>query len=156
MLSTERIEVNAFVKEVTEDFFVKRKPNIFLHQQPLFIEADKEKLSQAITNIFSNAKKYSDPKSPIIIDIKFDFESNMIGIRVSDKGIGMTSAQQSKLFTRYYRANPEGEVMGTGLGLSYVKEILEMHCGGVEVQSQKGEGSQITLWIPAIDNLKLH
>ncbi len=155
LLSTEPLEVNAFVREAAGDFFVKRKPIISLHQKPIFIEADKEKLSQAIINIFSNAKKYSDENIPISIDITLDTESNMVGIKVADKGIGMTHAQQSQLFTRFYRANPEGNITGTGLGLCFVKEVLELHCGGVEVHSQKAEGTQVTLWIPTIDDLTL-
>jgi signal transduction histidine kinase len=80
----------------------------------------------------------------------------MLGIKVADKGIGMTPVEQSQLFTRFYRANREGNIVGTGLGLCFTKEILELHSGGVEVQSQKGEGTQVTLWIPTVDNSKLH
>ena len=154
LLSTNTVEVNAFVKEVVEDYFVKRKPIISLNQEAIFIEAVKEKLSQAMINIFSNAIKYSDENSLISIEITLDIDSNMVGIKVADEGIGMTHAEQSKLFTRFYRANPEGSITGTGLGLSFVKEILELHCGGIEVHSQKGEGTQVTLWIPTIDYLK--
>ncbi len=153
LLCTDNVEVNAFVMEVAEEYFLKRKPIISPHHEAIFIEADKEKLSQAIINIFSNANKYSHENSPISIDITLDIDSNMVGIQVADKGIGMTNAEQSKLFTRFYRANPEGSITGTGLGLSFVKEILELHCGGVEVHSQKGAGTQVTLWIPTIDNL---
>jgi signal transduction histidine kinase len=68
----------------------------------------------------------------------------------------MTPVQQSQLFTRFYRANPEGNIVGTGLGLCFVKDILELHCGGVEVHSAKGEGTQVTLWLPSVDNATLH
>jgi signal transduction histidine kinase len=155
-LATEKVEVNSFVEGIAEEFFANTKADIHLYKQSIYIDADKEKLSQAIINILSNAKKYSNEGSPIMIDITLDTDSNMLGIKVADKGIGMTPVQQSQLFTRFYRANPEGNIVGTGLGLCFVKEILELHCGGVEVQSQKGEGTQVTLWIPTVDNSKLH
>lgn len=155
-LNTEKLEVNQFIEEIAKDFFVYNKPVLKKLLKPVFIDADKEKLTQAITNVFSNAKKYSDENTPIYITINLDVESNMVGIQVADKGIGMTPAQQSQLFTRFYRANPEGNVVGTGLGLCFVKEILELHAGGVEVQSQKGQGTQVTIWLPTANNATLH
>lgn len=155
-LCTEKFEVNDFVEAVAKDFFVGKKPTLSKSFKPIFIDADKEKLTQAIINIFSNAKKYSDEASPIAISINLDNDSNMVGIQVADKGIGMTPVQQSQLFTRFYRANPEGNIVGTGLGLCFVKDILELHCGGVEVHSAKGEGTQVTLWLPSVDNATLH
>jgi signal transduction histidine kinase len=155
-LSTEKLEVNSFVNSIAEEFFAETKAEIHPFKQSIFIDADKEKLSRAIINILSNSKKYSDEGSPISITINLDDDSHMVGIQVADKGIGMTPVQQSQLFTRFYRANPEGNIAGTGLGLCFVKEILELHCGGVEVQSQKGEGTQVTLWIPTVDNSKFH
>ncbi len=156
VLDTERVEVNSFVENIAEEFFAKTKADIQPFKQSIYIDADKEKLSQAIINIFSNAQKYSNEGSPILVDITLDTDTNMLGIKVADKGIGMTPLQQSQLFTRFYRANPEGNISGTGLGLCLAKEILELHCGGVEVQSQEGEGTQVTLWIPTVDNSKLH
>ena len=155
-LNTEKLDVNEFVEEIAKDFFVYRKPIVTKLPKPIFIDADKEKLTQAIINIFSNAKKYSDESSSINININLDTDSNMVGIQVADKGMGMTPIQQSQLFTRFYRANPEGNIVGTGLGLCFVKEILELHFGGVEVHSQKGEGTQVTLWLPTVDNSTLH
>lgn len=155
-LATEKVEVNSFVNGIAGEFFTKRKVEVHLFKQSIYIDANKEMLLQAIINIFSNAQKYSNEGSPILVDITLDTDSNMLGIKVADKGMGMSPVQQSQLFTRFYRANPEDNIAGTGLGLCFTKEILELHCGGVEVQSQKGEGTQVTLWIPAVDNSKLH
>lgn len=154
-LHTEKLEVNSLIEEVAKDFFVYRKPIINKYLNPIFIEADKDKLTQVIINVFSNAKKYSNENSPILININRDIESGMVGIQVVDQGIGMTPIQQSKLFTRFYRANPEGNIVGTGLGLCFVKEILELHSGGIEVHSKKDEGTYVTLWLPTVDNSKL-
>ena len=155
-LCTEQFEVNNFIAEIAQDFFASNKPVVTKSLKPVLIDADKERLTQAVTNVFSNAKKYSDENTPIHINIKLDTDSKMVGIQVVDKGIGMTPAQQSQLFTRFYRANPEGNIVGSGLGLCFVKEILELHSGGVEVQSQKGQGTEVTIWLPTVDNSTLH
>ena len=147
-LVTERFEVNAFVQALARDFFADRQVIFKLAAKPIFIDADQAKLSNAIINVFSNAQKYSAQASPISISTYLDETSSMVGIQVADKGIGMTAIEQSKLFTRFYRANPEGNIVGSGLGLCLVKEILELHAGGVEIHTQKNEGTQVTLWLP--------
>ncbi|MFZ6863492.1 sensor histidine kinase [Undibacterium sp. Ji67W] len=72
---------------------------------------------------------------------------NEIGIRVSDQGIGLTPAQLSRLFERFFRADPSGNIPGTGLGMCIVKEIIELHGGRVDVQSEKNVGTTVTLWL---------
>lgn len=154
-LSTQKIEINTFVTEIAKDLFINPPVILKTSTRPIFIEADKEKITQALINIYSNAIKYSDKNRSIQIIVLLDIETNMVGIQVKDQGIGMTPAEQSQLFTRFYRANPDGHIVGTGLGLCLVKEILQLHAGGVEVQSQKGKGTQVTLWIPTVANSKL-
>jgi signal transduction histidine kinase len=70
------------------------------------------------------------------------------GLRVSDQGIGMTESQLSRVFERFFRADPSGTILGTGLGMCLVKELIELQGGEVEVQSQIGQGTQVTLWLP--------
>ena len=71
-----------------------------------------------------------------------------LGLRVTDQGIGMTAEQQARVFERFYRADTSGHIPGTGLGMSLVKEIVELHGGRVEVCSQAGSGTAVTLWLP--------
>jgi signal transduction histidine kinase len=155
-LNTEKLEINLFITQIAQDFFAEHPFVVNQFMRPIYVDADHTKLGQAILNIFSNAKKYSADTSPITINILLDTDSHMAGIQVEDKGIGMTPVQQSQLFTRFYRANPEGDIVGTGLGLCLVKEILALHCGGVEVQSKKDKGTQVTLWLPTTDDSALH
>ena len=61
----------------------------------------------------------------------------------------MTPAQLSRVCERFYRADTSGKVPGTGLGMSIVKEIVELHGGTLDIASQAGAGSTVTLWIPA-------
>ena len=111
---------------------------------------DAEKLQQALTNILSNAYKYSPAGGEIRLDIvRRESDGHpQIGIRVEDHGIGMTPEQLSHLYERFYRADSSCNIPGTGLGMSLVKEIIELHHGQVEVCSQYGQGTIVTLWLP--------
>jgi signal transduction histidine kinase len=69
-------------------------------------------------------------------------------VQVQDHGIGMTPEQLEKAFDRFYRADTSGNIPGTGLGLSLVKEIADLHQGRVEMSSEFGKGTRVSLWIP--------
>jgi signal transduction histidine kinase len=71
-----------------------------------------------------------------------------VGLAVTDRGIGMTPEQAARVFERFYRADPSGTVLGTGLGMSIVREIVQLHGGQVTVDSQPGEGTTATVWLP--------
>ena len=67
---------------------------------------------------------------------------------MQDEGVGMTPEQLDRVFERFYRANPAGEVPGTGLGMTLVKEIIEAMHGSVEITSEFERGTTVTLWLP--------
>ena len=73
-----------------------------------------------------------------------------VGIRVTDQGIGMTPEQLSRVFERFYRADPSGNIPGTGLGMSLVKEIMTLMGGEVELRSEPGQGTEATLWLRVV------
>ena len=70
-------------------------------------------------------------------------------IEVRDQGIGMSPAQLERAFERFYRADPSGNIPGTGLGLCLVKEIVELLGGRIELESAPGQGTCARVWIPA-------
>jgi len=107
---------------------------------------DPVKTSRALTNVLSNAVKYSSTGS--VLDISSEVKGTLLGIAVRDRGMGMSAEQLSRVFERFYRADPSGNIPGTGLGMSLVKEIVEQQDGQVEIQSQTGEGTIVTLWLP--------
>ncbi|WP_374259829.1 PAS domain S-box protein [Zoogloea sp.] len=110
------------------------------------VMVDAAKIQQALTNVIGNAYKYSpDGGSVCLASVQHDGE---VGLRVSDEGIGMTPEQQARAFERFYRADSSGNIPGTGLGLSLVKEIIELHAGRVELESEAGVGTTLTLWLP--------
>lgn len=114
---------------------------------PVFVSIDADKYSQALTHVVGNAYKYSPNGGSIELDLVRDAKGNA-GIRVSDHGLGMTPEQLARAFERFFRADTSGNIPGTGLGLSLVKEIMEIHGGRVEITSEFGRGTQVTLWPP--------
>lgn len=115
-----------------------------------WVVVDEAKLRQAVTNVLSNAFKYSAGKGPIRVSLpmRTDHARAEVGISVEDEGIGMSQEQLSRAFERFYRAEPAGPVSGTGLGLALTKEIVEAMRGRVEMTSRPGCGTQVTLWLP--------
>jgi len=113
-----------------------------------FVEADKVHLTNLIFNLLDNAIKYS-PESPEITIITENSEQGII-VHVEDKGIGISKANQKKIFENLYRV-PTGNihnVKGFGLGLGYVKTIVELHGGHVSLQSELKRGSRFSVFIP--------
>jgi two-component system phosphate regulon sensor histidine kinase PhoR len=98
-------------------------------------------LTNVIVNVLDNAVKYSE--EPPKIDIYTENVKDGIVVKIQDQGIGMTKAEQKKIFEKFYRV-PTGDihnVKGHGLGLSYVKKILDDHDATISVESEIGKGS---------------
>jgi signal transduction histidine kinase len=114
------------------------------------LTVDPEKMNRALTNVLSNAYKYSPDGGEISLTTlagRIDGQP-ALGVRIADQGIGMTPEQARRVFERFFRADPSGNIPGTGLGMSLVKEIVELHGGRVELASEPGTGTQVTLWLP--------
>jgi two-component system phosphate regulon sensor histidine kinase PhoR len=113
-----------------------------------FVEADKVHLTNVIFNLLDNAIKYS-PESP---EIKISTENVNKGmmIHVKDNGSGISKANQKKIFDTLYRISTGNvhNVKGFGLGLSYVKAIVEMHGGYIKLESELKKGSVFSIFVP--------
>lgn len=116
----------------------------------LMVDADKSR--QALVNVLSNAYKYSAPGQAVTLDCVGPRSGPgpvaRLGLRVRDAGIGMSPATQARLFERFFRADPSGNIPGTGLGMALVKEVVELQGGAVEVDSALGAGTTVVLWLP--------
>jgi signal transduction histidine kinase len=113
------------------------------------VRADAGKLLRAMRNLLSNAYKYSPAGGDVIVRLVRDRPNQRVGIAVVDHGIGMTPDQVARVGERFYRAEDSGAVLGTGLGMSLVFEIMALHGGSVELTSAPGQGTTATLWLQA-------
>lgn len=112
------------------------------------VEADEVHLTNIVYNLLDNALKYS-PEKPHITLVTRSLPEG-VSISVSDEGLGMTKEQINRIFEKFYRV-PTGnrhDVKGFGLGLSYVKKMIEEHHGQITVESQPGKGSTFDVILP--------
>ena len=142
--------------EVINDIIIKSNERFsqisisFLKEtvQDSIIKADLFHFTNIMNNLIDNAIKYSE--GVIHISIKLMNTADGIEISVSDKGIGISKSNIEKVFETFYRV-PTGNihnVKGNGIGLSYVKKIVEAHNGWVRVKSKIGEGYTFVIYLP--------
>lgn len=111
------------------------------------IEADKDHLLQCIANLIDNAIKYSGVSVLIFITIQKVKDSLRVSVR--DNGIGIKPEKIGRVFDKYTRLNTEpGSPTGFGIGLSYVKTVVEKHAGHIEVKSEIEKGSEFIVYLP--------
>ena len=125
--------------------------HLVMPPEPVWVDGDATRLRQAIANVLSNAMKFSSPPAAVSLSIEIlgaEHERDAV-LRVVDAGIGMTAEQCERAFERFYRADPSGNILGAGLGLSIVKEVVELHRGSVALHSTPGAGTQVTLRLPS-------
>ncbi|HTN21248.1 MAG TPA: PAS domain S-box protein [Pelobium sp.] len=114
---------------------------------PVLVEADTQRLEQALINLIGNAVKYSPKKENILVSLKT--EDGKVTFSVKDYGIGLTHEQRQLLFSRFYRAEGTGNISGLGLGLYLTKQIITRHGGDIYVNSEFGKGSEFSFSLPS-------
>lgn len=143
-------DVSIFIKEVIS---IVRSISIehiirFAKSTNKEIYADRARISQVLTNLVSNAIKYSDKGSKVIV--KSTHDKNNIIISIQDFGFGISKADQKLVFSRFYRANTaiERNIGGIGLGLYVAMQIVKAHHGRMWLKSVEGKGSTFYFSIP--------
>ena len=127
----------------------KLKVETHLQEGPLWVEADRNRLTQVAVNLLNNAIKYNRRGGGITLNSGGDTDAAWFS--VEDRGIGMSAQDQTHLFERFYRPQ-NSELPGAGLGLSICKRIVDEHRGKIEVTSQQGFGSVFTVRLPRMHN----
>ncbi|HOK52663.1 MAG TPA: HAMP domain-containing sensor histidine kinase, partial [Bacteroidales bacterium] len=152
-LRLKNINVHELIEQIANNFSIQLKNKNgklftdFQAQNPI-IEADETHLTNIIINLLDNAIKYTD-KDPIIFINTTNTDDGIV-ISVKDNGIGISKENLNKIFEQFYRV-PTGNihnVKGFGLGLSYVKKIVEAHHGKIKVDSTLREGSTFSIYLP--------
>ncbi len=121
----------------------------------LLVRGNDAQLTAAIANLVDNAIAYSDRGSRVSVLAEADTDEQarpMVSITVTDQGIGISPADQERIFERFYRVDPARSraTGGTGLGLAIVKNVVHNHLGSVEVRSTVGDGSTFTIRLPRV------
>ncbi|SDS93245.1 Signal transduction histidine kinase [Maribacter dokdonensis] len=124
--------------------------NIISEVEHLFGWIDRDKFDKILYNLLSNAIKFTNKYGHVDLFVKLkENDKNILVIEVSDDGIGIPLKSQEKIFTRFYQAtNSKENNTGSGIGLSLVKSLVELHKGTIVVESKPNEGSTFTVEIP--------
>jgi two-component system, OmpR family, phosphate regulon sensor histidine kinase PhoR len=152
-LNLRPLHAHIVIQEAMENFHLQLegkggREECQLNARNDLIEADEVHFTNLVTNLIDNAVKYS--KENLLIRITTHNTSKSLIIRIEDNGIGMSKETQRRIFEKFYRAHTGNlhNVKGFGLGLSYVKTIVEAHRGKIKVDSIVGRGTTFTLEFP--------
>lgn len=134
---------------------VARKRRIRLVEQPSQrlppVAADKSMITQAIKNLVGNAIKYSPERTTVTVSTLL--EADAVRLCVEDRGYGIPAESKDRVWEKFYRVVREGEDKdeeSTGLGLSFVREVVEQHGGAVDLESEVGRGSKFSFTLPRL------
>jgi two-component system phosphate regulon sensor histidine kinase PhoR len=156
-LKLKKVDIGALIQQVAEINgplidSVSGTLKLRLENLPSTMEMDEVHISNVLNNLIDNAVKYS-PSNPRV-EIEARTQDHGIAMQVKDQGLGMPKEALHSIFDAFYRI-PTGNVhnvKGFGLGLSYVKKIVEAHGGKVHVKSKLGEGSTFEIYLPYVKN----
>lgn len=150
-ISKEKFYVNIVATDVMEQLILSSNKKIVYtftnDNDATIINADKQLFTQAITNIFDNAIKYSGEK--VVIIVRCYMEEGFFCISCTDNGIGIQPNAVTQVFDKFYRVPQNGHtVKGHGLGLSYVQQIVKAHGGKISLKSVVKQGTTVVLYWP--------
>jgi signal transduction histidine kinase len=152
-LRLERMSVQELVEQSVDEIrhiaeAKQQSIRLSMPHQPILIEVDREKVILALVNLLSNAVKFTPSGKEI--GVRVGQTQQEVWATIWDEGIGISPEQQEHVFERFYQVESSltRQYGGMGLGLSIVKEMVDLHHGTVSVESQAGKGSAFTIRIP--------
>lgn len=151
-IARQRVDIVAVINQVTSALQpLADKKNVQLKtdigNEPGELQGDESKIRSMVTNLVSNAIKFTPEEGQVLASAQH--QDGELVIRISDTGIGIPKEALGKIFDRFYRVYWPGEqTQGAGLGLAIVKEIVMTHGGRIEVESEVGQGTTFTVFLP--------
>ena len=134
---------------------IAKKKRIRLLEQPAHrippVAADRSLITQAVKNLVNNAIKYSPERTTVTVSTALEAEA--VRVCVEDRGFGIPAEARERVWDKFYRVVREGQEKdeeSTGLGLSFVREVVEQHGGRVELDSEEGRGSRFSFTLPRL------
>ncbi len=151
VLHKEAFDLSELVQHIIKNFetdFINKNIALEFHGAASRILADRDKISQVIVNLLSNALKYNRPGETVSVDVSFDGEQAVL--KVKDTGIGIDPEDLPHIFERFYRADKSRnrQTGGSGVGLAIVKAIVDAHGGQLSVTSVINEGTEFAVALP--------
>ena len=132
-------------KGMAHSIFSKKRQTvtIFNFEEPIWIDGDRSRINQVLNNLMPNASKYSPEDSEITL--RTSLKPGHVEFEIEDHGIGIDSHDLNSIFVPFYRAADANTQLqsGTGLGLSVVKTLIELHGGVVRINSEVGKGTTV-------------
>lgn len=151
-LNLRPLHVHEIIRDVADNFILRLQEKQGMLETELnatddLIEGDEVHISNLVNNLMDNAVKYSKENVPPIIRVITSSNNKKFTIRIEDNGIGMSRETVKRIFEKFYRAHTGNihNVKGFGLGLSYVKNVVEAHQGTIKAESTLGKGSCFTI-----------
>ena len=157
-LRLEPCDLVALCRQVVEEQIAATDRHIIFDapEGPIEVGVDIDRISQVLTNLLSNALKYSPLESPVSLTIAHN--NGNVGFAVSDQGTGIPKDELPQIFDRFYRVPgvevQSGSGVGLGLGLYITKEIVERHGGSIWVESERGKGSTFQVSLPVVASVE--
>jgi signal transduction histidine kinase len=155
-MSADRVDLGALLTEVVaqaaDSMRLKQlKVSLELPPEPLILLGDRARLFQAFRNLVDNAEKFSEPSGTVRVALRLEDED--IHCAITDTGIGIPAAEQDKIFDTFYQVDGSSTrpYAGLGIGLAIVREIVELHHGHIDVQSEVGQGSRFLVVLPTAE-----
>ncbi len=151
-LTPERVDLRALCEQSADEQMAATERTIVLDMpsEPVEAVVDTDRIGQVLTNLLSNATKYSRPEDPVTLSLTVEGESALFSVR--DEGPGIPKQELQHLFERFYRVPgidvQSGSALGLGLGLYISSEIVERHGGRIWAESELGKGSKFSFAIP--------
>ncbi|MEM7035690.1 MAG: response regulator [Bacteroidota bacterium] len=151
-LSPIQADIATFLRELCENFqslAAARQLNLRYEgpENPLVLDFDPEKFRKIMVNLLSNALKFTPQGGEVTVTV--EPKGSILVLTVRDSGRGIPEAALAKVFERFYRAQTgEKQVVGTGIGLSLVRDLVELHGGEIDVASEVGKGTVFKLRLP--------
>jgi signal transduction histidine kinase len=149
-LSRERVALSRVVSEVVDLYqHVAEQRGLALTssvEADSTVSIDRVRLTRAVANLVDNALKYSDPPGRVALTLSCSGGRALLSVR--DTGVGVAPEHLDRIWQRLYRADASRSRQGLGLGLSFVKAIVEAHGGSVEAHSAPGAGATFAIWLP--------
>lgn len=158
-------DIIQIVRQVVDSFQSYAEQNnielrLFTQDDFFPVLIDRDKIENVMYNLISNAIKFNYSEGKVDVRVNFQEDNKIIHISVSDTGIGIAANNLDKIFERFYQITPTHKTIpyapiGSGIGLSFSKRLIEMHGGTITVESEVGKGATFTIALPAITSKTL-